>query len=153
MSNEGWTTEIVNMRDVDEMLKFQDLMLRKVKGQISDNEFGQALNNISLGTAAAAFFFPGVAIGLGITSFVTAFMSALTSSERNLLSNVVGVGTSALIDLQYDMRYVLTRYDLLEIEFAYLDYTSKGKTIRFIQSGISILRAHVKGGNGWVIVN
>ncbi len=149
MANEGWMKKTVTLKDVDEMLRFQDVMLRKIKGQISDNEFGQILNNLSLGTGVASFFFPLAAIPLGITSLATAFISALTSSERSLLSSVVSVGTSALIDLQYQMRYELTSFDMAEIEFAYLDYTSKGTTVRFIQSSIRITGLRNKDTKRW----
>ncbi|MEG1256815.1 hypothetical protein [Clostridium sp.] len=140
------STITVKQSDLGIMAEAQLAMYDGLMAGDNEATFKSRLNAISFTTAILAFFCPPATV-LGLTSLFTGIISTV-GSEKSFLANAITRGKDGLLRMSTATR-PLTKYDLFEIEFICLDYTSAGKTLTVVESNGTIKRAHVKGG-GWV---
>lgn len=85
-------------------------------------------------------------VAAGITSLVAGLFSTVASDTGRILQNGVSYMTEMIRVLK-----PLTRYDLFQIRFPFLEFSLQdGTVIRFISGNGVIERAH--SGSGWEIV-
>lgn len=85
---------------------------------------------------------------MSVASAVVGLAATLSSGQENALKDVVYNGYWQMGYNKDEIKLLNNQFDLFEIEFPFLEYPDKN--IRFVQGKGRILRAHVRGGNGWV---
>ncbi len=84
---------------------------------------------------------------VGVAAGVISLASGMTSSEKDILKNLVYSGYWHLGYMD-DFMVDHPNYDLIEMELPFLEYTVDKEPIRFIQGKGMITRVHTK--NGWI---
>jgi hypothetical protein len=142
------STISVTSKQLTSMAAAQSRMYDRLSLRTTNSQLQDQLGAISLITGVITLFAASTIVG--VVSAVSGISSMITSQERTTLNSVLNNGIRGLAKLA-DSTLTLTKYDLFEIQFPFLDYKTSGNIIRFVQGDGVIQRAHVKGG-GWVVI-
>ena len=136
----------VTAAELAQMNKAQLIMLESIENR-STSGLESKLNGISLTAGVIGLFAPGIYATISGLVSATAGVISTYPSYNSLLVTVMQNGCNSMGKIVSDL-LAFSKYDLFELEFPFIDFKDKG--IRYVQGDGRIVRAHVKGGTGWV---
>ncbi|MFD1738726.1 hypothetical protein ACFSCX_19605 [Bacillus salitolerans] len=147
-TREGTSITIVSMTELYKMERAQREIMRDGIIQPDDNKLE---NGLSTFASVLGFFVTKVPTPVGVALSAVSLGLSMVPSEKDILESLDYRGRDWLREM-YDFMYDNPQYDLIEIEYPFLEYldvNSDGEDIKFV-TGIGLLkRVHTSGG--WIM--
>jgi hypothetical protein len=136
----------VSLADLRKIQRAEDAMFDYITGDLDNGELSRSLSGVS--TVFSVFLLSTIA---GAVSCCSGLISGLLSdSEKDIVTRLINAG-------HYDIRqkiYFLEdnpQYDLIEVNFPFIEFSTDSGDIRFISGKGVYTRCHIKN-KGWTTV-